>query len=91
MKLLLNEAVPATQNFELNNQEALKTASNLEISEIQNKLKQCFDILHEMQDVLNNFTLVRIDNYNYEKNKTEINRIHTDLNHIVSEIKKKQW
>jgi len=48
MKLLLNEAVPATQNFELNNQEALKTASNLEISEIQNKLSQCFDILHEM-------------------------------------------
>lgn len=44
-----------------------------------------------MQKTLNKFTLQGIDGYDYEKDRKEINKLHSDMNHIVSEVKKKQW
>lgn len=40
--------------------------------------------------MLQNFSLASIDSYDYDKDRIEVNQMHSQMNHIVSEINKRQ-
>ena len=90
MRDFLKEAEPAFLGFEENNKEMLALANDLQKDEILKRKNNSLLLIKEMNKLANNFAIQKIDAYEYDKIRKEINDNYEVMNNTVKDIKKEK-
>ena len=89
-KLYYEEAKVAFAEFESKNGELIKHGSPVQLNELAQKLKEGNEGLLQLNDVFVQFSIDRLDKFNFEECKTHINKVYEAMNNVLSNIKKQK-
>ena len=90
LKEFLKEAEPAFLGFDENNKEMILLGSELQKDEMEKRKRDSLLIIQEMNKLVNNFDISKIDNYDYDKMRKEANDNYEVMNNTIKAIHKEK-